>query len=204
MESNAGRRDRRVVVPSPDSEPSASRSSPARDFGNVEDATTALAAEQAYAQYAKRQSGIYKKLMPYMHKYKKKILACWEDGAHTFRLQRMPFQIQDIQYTTTCGHPYCPSEHGIMEPGALRVSIERNEHPDSEIDWSQRIPLEPIPKNFNAAWVQCMLSTANLHFPRFTVLTIPRARRRDEQGKRKGSQALAMPYVLGRSVVSEP
>ena len=155
MAGAAGRRGRGVLVPPPDDEASASRSSAARDTSDVEENTTSLGEERQNTQYMRKQSRVYKKLMPYMRRYKQDILHCWEDGAHTFRLQRMPFDIQDIQYTTTCGYPYCPSADGIMEPGTLRVSIECNEHPDSELDWSQIIPLKPS-RPFTATWFQCM------------------------------------------------
>lgn len=156
MSSAAGRRGRGIVAPPPNDEPSASQSSATRDPSNVEDDSTSVSKNQQYTKWAKKRSRDYKKLMPYMRKYKKAILACWEDGAHTFRLQPMPLQIQDIQYVTTCGYPYCPLEDGIMEPGTLRVSIERNEHPDSEVDWSQRIPLQPS-QQYTPAWRECMI-----------------------------------------------
>ena len=163
MAGAAGRRGRGVLVPPPDDEASASRSSAARDTSDVEEILMTPGEERQNTQHMKRQSRMYKKLMPYMRRYKQDILSCWEDGAHTFRLQRMPFASKDIQYTTTCGYPHCPSAHGIMEPGTLRVSIEINEHPDSDVDWSQIIPLIPS-RPFTATWFQCMLSAIYLSF----------------------------------------
>ena len=117
--------------------------------------------EQLYTPNGlKKLRRIYKSLMPYMRTYKEDILGFWEEETHAFTLQRMPFRIKDIQYETTCGHPYCVFKHGVMEPGTYRVSIEKlsnfDDVEEAEKVWNTKIPLAPLHKN-TSAWETCKL-----------------------------------------------